>query len=184
MRNTVPSYRFVKNSDSENPFPLNNPPSPVVVDVSKSQDLKDFKIEKTTTTTKEQQEQIEPCELSSDEWECDWGDEVELSSSELFEHIRTPEHIKGMIELLAKMGVEGSAQHRLPTTYPHQTDHTICHIKNGMSDENKEGIRNWGGFIRWYIEHTATETRPTFSETNMPFRPKSATERYFGRNRY
>jgi hypothetical protein len=175
------SYSIAKNSDSDSPFPLENPLSHVDVVVSNSQDLK---IDKQQQQTKQQQEKIIPCELSTDDWDCDYKTDTDddmLSAAELFDHIRTSEHIKGMIELLEKFGVEGSARHKLPTTYPHQTDHTIIHIKQGMSDKNKEGIRNWGGFIRWYVEHIATEERPTFRVQTIPFRPKSGK---YGGDRY
>tara|TARA_R100001086_G_scaffold178299_2_gene98708 strand:+ start:1198 stop:1755 length:558 start_codon:yes stop_codon:yes gene_type:complete len=179
------SHRFVKNSDSESPFPLENPLSHVVV-ASNSHDLKDLKIDKTTTTTRQQQqEEIIPCELSTDEWYCDFkNDEDLLSEPELFQHIRTPEHIRGMIELLEKFDVKGSATHKLPTTYPHQTDHTIIHIKHGMSDRNKESIRNWGGFIPWYIQNIATEVRPKFRAQTTPFQPKTTRRDKYSGNRW
>jgi hypothetical protein len=178
MTKSVSSYRIAKNLGAEDSSPLNNPLSYGVVDDLNSQDLK---IYKTTTTTEHQQEETIPCELSTGDWECDYSrDDNMLSESELFDHIKTREHIKGMIDLLAMFGVEGSARHKLPTTYPHQTDHTIIHIKECMSEKNKEGINNWGGFIKWYIEHIATEFRPTFRAQTTPFQPKTNQGGYLG----
>jgi hypothetical protein len=178
MTKSVSSYSYAKNLEAEDSSPLNNPLSyDVVVDLNSE----DLKILKTTTTTEQQQEVIIPCELSTSDWDCDYSkDDNMLCESELFDHIKTPEHIKGMIDLLEMFGVEGSARHKLPTTYPHQTDHAIIHIKNGMSDKNKEGINNWGGFIKWYIEHIATESRPKFRSQTTPFQPKTKREGYLG----
>ena len=177
-------YSFAQKTESHDSLPLDNPPPNVVDVVINSEALRINKQQQQTRQqTRQQQEKTIACELSTEEWDCDyWIEEMEngeltfgemLTESELFDHIKSPEHIKGMILLLEKFGVEGSARFMLPTNYPHQVDNTIIHIKQGMSEANKKNIRNWGGFVKWYIEHTATESRPTFRSQKVPFQPRT-----------
>jgi hypothetical protein len=173
-------YSFAQKTESHDSLPLDNPPPNVVDVVINSEALR---INKQQQQTRQQQQKTIPCELSTEEWDCDyWIEELEngeltfgemLTESELFDHIKSPEHVKGMILLLEKFGVEGSARFMLPTNYPHQVDNTIIHIKQGMSEANKKNIRNWGGFVKWYIEHTATDSRPTFRSQKVPFQPRT-----------
>jgi hypothetical protein len=168
MKTSSPGYAFVEKKETLDSSPLKNPLSSVVVVDNSSKIYKSKQQQQS-----EQQQELQFCELEFESWDCDFGTnsdgDYRLDYSDLNSHIASPEHIRGMIRMLQAFGITGKSVHSLPTNYPHQTDSTLIHIRDGMTDGEKRAIRNWGGFVRWYITSQAGSERPKFNPNSVPF---------------